>query len=133
MGLTSWKGDEIKLPDTKIAKNYLGPTEIDDLNRATNMLLDYFDDQATRRRLVVMAEAEVKLDEWLRFNDRPILVGRGKVTKDEAADHAEREFRKYEAKRLEIAKAETNANFAHALDEQVKAIAKKKPKLEKKG
>jgi hypothetical protein len=135
MGLTSWKGDEIRLPDTKIGKNYLGPTEIEDLNRATNMLLDYFDDQAQRRRLVSMGEAETKLDEWLRFNNRTVLTGRGKVTKSDADEHAEREFRKFEAKQIERHRAEADASLVRALDEQVKALGKEKrpKKLEKKG
>ena len=82
-----------------------------------------------------MAEAEAKLDEWLTFNNRQVLIGRGRVSKDEADEHAEREFRKFEAMRLARDKADADASLVNALNEQVKALSKtRKPKkLEKKG
>jgi hypothetical protein len=78
MGLTNWPKADIRQEDTLVAKSYLGQAEIDALNRATNMLLDYMDDQAQRARLVTMAEAKAKLDDWLTFNDRPVLRGFGR-------------------------------------------------------
>jgi hypothetical protein len=82
-----------------------------------------------------MGEAETKLDEWLRFNNRTVLTGRGKVTKSDADEHAEREFRKFEAKQIERHRAEADASLVRALDVQVKALGKEKrpKKLEKKG
>lgn len=37
MGLTAWKGNEVRKTDVTIAKNYLKETEIDDLNRIVVM------------------------------------------------------------------------------------------------
>jgi hypothetical protein len=49
MGLTSWKGDEVRKSDITIAKNYLTADEIGGLNRIVTMWLDYAEDQARRR------------------------------------------------------------------------------------
>lgn len=97
MGLTTWKGREVAKADVKVAKNYLGELEIEELNRLTNMALDYFEDQAQRRRVLHMAELEQKLDEFLKFNDRPVLTGLGQVTRPVADAHAEAEYEKFDA------------------------------------
>ena len=41
MGLTSYKGDEVRKTDVTIAKNYLREDEIKELNRIVNMWLDF--------------------------------------------------------------------------------------------
>lgn len=124
MGLVTWGGDEIRQSDVTIAKNYLGQVEIDDLNRATNMLLDYFEDQTERRRLVSLANAETKLDEWLKFNERPQLRGFGSITAKAADEHAKIEYKKFDAARRLERKRQADENLVHALDAQVKALPK---------
>lgn len=92
MGLTSWKGDEVRKSDITIAKNYLSADEISELNRIVTMWLDYAEDQARRRKRVFMQDWEQKLDEFLRFNDRDVLPNAGSVSK-QAADRRRRETR----------------------------------------
>jgi len=46
MGLTTWKGDNIRKSDITIAKNYLTENEIKSLNRIVTMYLDYAESQA---------------------------------------------------------------------------------------
>jgi hypothetical protein len=124
MGLTNWSGEEIRQSDVTVAKNYLGQTEIEDLNRATNMLLDYFEDQTERRRLVSLADAEQKLDEWLKFNERPQLRGFGSVTAKQADDHAKAEFKKFDGTRRLERKRQADEGLVHALDAQVKVLTR---------
>ena len=81
MGLTSWARDEVRKTDVTIAKNYLDNTEILELNRIITMWLDFAEDQATRRKQVFMQDWQIKLDEFLRFNDRDVLPDAGKVSK----------------------------------------------------
>ena len=54
MGLTSWKGGEVRKTDVATAKNYLKEEEIDELNRIVTMWLDFAEDQAKRRKQVFM-------------------------------------------------------------------------------
>ncbi len=57
-------------------------------NRATVMLLDYFEEQVDQGRLVTMVEAEEKLDGFIKFNNWPLLRGAGRVSRSRADDHA---------------------------------------------
>lgn len=92
MGLTSWPHDNIRKADVTIANNYLGDGEIRAKNRLTVMLLDYFEDQVDQGKLVQMADAERRLVEFIKFNQRPLLTHLGSVKRDDANRHAERQF-----------------------------------------
>lgn len=96
MGLTTWKGRQVTKADISVSKNYLGDAEIRDLNRFTNMLLDYFEQETDLRRLVVTADAERALDRFISNNDRQLLRGPGSVSKDEADAHCAAEFDKFD-------------------------------------
>jgi hypothetical protein len=95
MGLTSWQKDEVRKADVTVAKNYLNEDEIDSLNRIVTMWLDYAEDQAKRRKQVFMKDWQEKLDEFLRFNDRRVLAGAGKVSKKDADAFARQEYEKF--------------------------------------
>ena len=99
MGLTNWKGSELRKTDALTAKNYLRENEIEGLNRIVVMWLDYAEDQAQRRKQIFMRDWEHKLDEFLRFNDRAVLPDAGKVSKKAADDHAKSEFDAFETRR----------------------------------
>ena len=45
MGLTSYKGEEVRKGDVTVAKNYLTQDEVSELNRVVNMWLDFAEDQ----------------------------------------------------------------------------------------
>lgn len=79
MGLTSYKGEEVRKGDVTVAKNYLTQDEVSELNRVVNMWLDFAEDQARRRRQVFLRDWQDKLDQFLQFNDREVLQGAGEV------------------------------------------------------
>jgi len=99
MGLTNWKGGEVRRTDVTIAKNYLDEKEIDELNRIVVMWLDFAEDQARRRKQIFMKDWEQKLDEFLRFNDRRVLPGAGTVRNKDAESHANTEYEQFETRR----------------------------------
>jgi hypothetical protein len=101
MGLTNWKSGEVRRTDVTIAKNYLTETEIDELNRIVVMWLDFADDQARRRKQIFMNDWEQKLDEFLRFNDRNVLLGAGAVRNKDAENHAIAEYEQFAKRRRE--------------------------------
>ncbi|MBP2846130.1 virulence RhuM family protein [Dickeya oryzae] len=121
MGLTSYKGDEVRKTDVTIAKNYLREDEIKELNRIVNMWLDFAEDQALRRKQVFLQDWADKLDQFLSFNDRDVLSGAGKISKKDADDKAKVEFERFAAQRRRLKEAEgAQANIA-----ALKAILKK--------
>lgn len=122
MGLTSYKGDEVRKTDVTIAKNYLYEDEIKELNRIVNMWLDFAEDQALRRKQVFLQDWAEKLDQFLSFNDREVLSGAGKVSKKAADDKAKLEFDHFAEQRRRLKEAEG----AHANIAALKSISKKR-------
>ncbi|MGI9410937.1 MAG: RhuM family protein, partial [Hyphomicrobiaceae bacterium] len=97
MGLTAWTGARgVVKKDIGVAKNYLNETEITDLNRLTNMILDYFEDQTDRERVVTMAGLEEALVAFMKFNKRSVLDGLGSVSRKDADEHAQTQFAAYQ-------------------------------------
>jgi hypothetical protein len=119
MGLTTWKGADVRKGDVTVAKNYLRDGEIDELNRIVVMWLDYAEDQARRRRQVFLHDWEERLDAFLRFNERDVLPDAGHMSRAEADRHAEAEYEKFAARRRELLEAEGERASMDAL--QVRA------------
>ena len=99
MGITAIEKENIKSTDVVVAKNYLNEQEIDELNRIVIMWLDYAEDQANRRKQIFLKDWEEKLDSFLKFNERDVLVNFGSVSKKEANKVAKEEYKKFSAQR----------------------------------
>ncbi|HVA63921.1 MAG TPA: virulence RhuM family protein [Terriglobales bacterium] len=106
MGLTAWHGDAVRKADVTVAKNYLSRAEISELNRIVTMWLDFAEDQARRRKQVFLQDWEAKLDEFLRFNERSVLPGKGRVSKAQADARAEAEYAAFAQRRRALLEAE---------------------------
>ncbi len=122
MGLTSWKGDEVRKTDVTIAKNYLTEQEIDELNRIVVMWLDFAEDQARRRKQIFMRDWERKLDEFLAFNDRRVLPDAGKVSKKAADEHARQEYERFAERRRKHKETVGESESIKALEEAARAL-----------
>ena len=117
MGLTSYKGDEVRKTDVTIAKNYLRENELKELNRIVNMWLDFAEDQALRRKQVFLQDWDTKLDQFLSFNDRDVLQGAGGISKKAADEKAKEIFDIYAQKRRRLKETEgERANIAALKD-----------------
>ena len=99
MGLTSTRQNQVQKADTAVAKNYLSEVEIAELNLIVSMWLDFAEDQAKRRKEVFLKDWAGKLDAFLRFNDRLVLAGAGKVSHKQALAHAQGEYEQFAAQR----------------------------------
>jgi hypothetical protein len=82
-----------------VAKNYLDEREVTELNRIVTMWLDFAEDQATRRKEVFLKDWAERLDAFLNFNERQVLVGAGKVSHKQAVAHAQGEYEQFAAQR----------------------------------
>jgi len=115
MGLTSFKNESIRKSDVTIAKNYLNETEITALNRIVNMWLDFAEDQALRRKQVFLQDWQTKLDDFLRLNERDVLIGAGPMTRKAADDKATSEFDRYTVEQRRLSEAEGERSNIEAL------------------
>jgi hypothetical protein len=122
MGLTSWKGDVVRKADVTVAKNYLTKEEIGGLNRIVTMWLDFAEDQARRRKQVFLKDWETKLDEFLRFNERAVLGGKGSVTKTAADARAEAEYEEFAARRRALLEAEAEHEQSQFLEDAARKL-----------
>jgi hypothetical protein len=125
MGLTVWKNSpkgKIREADVVIAKNYLNEIELDHLNRIVTMYLDFAEMQAERGILMKMNDWVLRLNAFLKFNEREILGDTGRVSHEVAEALALREYEKYQV--------EQDKNYISDFDREVKKIleAKKKKK-----
>lgn len=126
MGLTSWKGSEVRKTDVTVAKNYLNEDEIDELNRIVVMWLDFAEDQAKRRKQIFMKDWEQRLDDFLRFNDRRVLPNAGKVSKQSAEDFAKGEYDRFAKRRREYKESLGEAESIKQLEEAAKLLPSRK-------
>lgn len=105
MGLTTWKGKDVKKSDISSAKNYLTEKELKSLNRIVTMYLDYAEDQAERGNVMYMKDWKEKLDLFLQFNGREVLNNSGKISHEIAMKLATEQYEKYKnIKKLDKAK-----------------------------
>ena len=98
MGLSSWENSptgKILKTDVAIPKNYLTGKELESMSRIVSAYLDLAEDRAKRKIPMTMEDWSKRLDQFLAFNERPILKKAGKISKDLAKKFAESEFEKY--------------------------------------
>lgn len=109
-----------------VAKNYLHEPEISELNRIVTMWLDFAEDQARRRKEVFLNDWAEKLDAFLKFNERDVLEGAGRVSKKQADAHAEGEYEQFAAQRRAFLEAEGAESTVRALEDAANALSKPK-------
>jgi hypothetical protein len=111
MGLQTWDGDHPLQEDALVAKNYLGPLEIEDLNRLVGMVLDFFEDQTKRGWLVLLSDADKKLGEILTVNKRLTLPHGPRTTKAVGEKHAKAQYKLFDKERREERKRQALAEL----------------------
>lgn len=130
MGLTTWKGGRVRKADVTTAKNYLGETEIKELNLIVTMFLDTAELRATRRQEIPLAEWEPILDGFLKTNELPLLRSAGRVSAKQAEQIAHERYALFDAGRKE---AERRTSEEADELEELKRIAEDAQAVGKKG
>lgn len=123
MGLQTWLKDEIRQSDALIAKNYLAPAELKELNRLTDILLSIFDDQLEIGRLVLMEQATQLLDQQLASLNRIVLDHGGKIRHEQAEARAKAEYKRFDDARRKARREEADRSLS-ALKDAEKALPK---------
>lgn len=127
MGLQTWPREAIRQQDAVVAKNYLAPAELRELNRLTTILLDIFEDQLEVGRLTTMSQASKLLEQQLQGLGRLILRDGGRVAHQTAEAKAKAEYRRFDEQRRALRKAQADEELA-ALRESQKALPKVRTK-----
>ena len=95
MGLTTWKNapeGRILKSDSKIAKNYLSEQEIRKLERAVSGYFDYIEDLIENENVFDMNQFVASINEFLSFRKYQLLPDKGRVSREQADDKAEKEY-----------------------------------------
>lgn len=98
MGLTTWKDapyGKVQMFDVVVAKNYLTPDEMAQLQRLVSAYLDVAESMALRQIPMTMQDWETRLNRFIEATDREVLKDAGKVNAEIAQAHALSEFEKY--------------------------------------
>lgn len=98
MGLTTWENapdGKIVKPDVSIAKNYLKQTELEDMGRLVNAVLDMAERMAKRHIPLTMEDWAKRIDLILEAGGDAVLDNAGRITAEFAKQFAEAEFEKY--------------------------------------
>ena len=98
MGLITWENapdGKIVKTDVSIAKNYLKEVELADMGQLVNGVLELAERMAKRHIPMTMEDWTKQIDTILAAGGNEVLQSPGKVTAEEAKEHAETEFEKY--------------------------------------
>ena len=98
MGLITWENapdGKIVKTDVSIAKNYLKEVELADMGQLVNGVLELAERMAKRHIPMTMEDWAKQIDTILAAGGNEVLQSPGKVTAEEAKEHAETEFEKY--------------------------------------
>ena len=114
MGLTTFNEDRPTLLDAQIAKNYLNDKELDILNRIVSMYLDYAELQAIEQRTMTMSDWVKELNYFLTMNRKDILKDSGKISHEEAMNHARKEYDKYKD-RIALKPSEVELHYLESI------------------
>lgn len=100
MGLTTFEGDRPHLKDAVIAKNYLDEKELRAMGQIVSGYLDFAERQAERQQVMTMKDWAAHLDNILTMSGEKLLQGAGKVSHEQAIEHATNEYKKYQQRTL---------------------------------
>lgn len=100
MGLLTFKGNQPTLAEARTAKNYLDAKELRAMGQLVSGYLDFAERQAEREQPMTMNDWAAYLDRILTMSGEELLQGAGRVSHEEAMQHATTEFRKYKQRTL---------------------------------
>ena len=98
MGLTT--GEYPTTAKVTIAKNYMTDNELDAMRSLVSGFFDFAEMQAKLHQYMYMADYMALLEDLITVNKRPVLAGKGKVSAEQAKEHALDELKKFKDRRL---------------------------------
>jgi len=99
MNLTTWKGSIVRKGDITTAKNYLSADEVDSLNRLTVIFLETAELRVKDRKDLTLPYWRDNVDKLLAFNDKPVLIGAGRISHAQMESQANAQYAQFDARR----------------------------------
>ena len=118
LGITCIPKEKIKRKDVFVAKNYLSKDELQELNLIVDQYLSFAQLQARNKKIMTQRDWILKLDDFLRLNEKEILQDKGKISKKIAEDKASEAYDCFNTKRLK--------NYESDFDRETKRILRDK-------
>lgn len=128
MALTSWQGSIVRKQDIYVAKNYLTSDEIDTLNRLVVLFLDSAELRVKERNDLTLAFWRGNVDTLLNFQNKQVLIGAGKVSKQQMEEKVDAVYSEFDKRRKEYAAQKEDAVEAEELKQLESKIKKRKKK-----
>lgn len=100
MGLLTFKGNQPTLIEARTAKNYLNEKELRVMGQLVSGYLDFAERQAEREQPMTMNDWANYLDRILTMSGEQLLQDAGKVSHEDAMEHATTEYRKYKQRTI---------------------------------
>ncbi len=112
MGLTSWKGNIVRMQDVVIAKNYLHKDEIEDLNRLVDVFLTSAEMRVRGRQDLTLKFWREYVENLLVFQDKTVLKDNGRISTAEMEARVKEIYKSFDSRRkfLEAQKADQEDN-----------------------
>jgi hypothetical protein len=126
MSLTNWSGSRVRKHDVIIAKNYLTEDEIDTLNRLVVIFLEQAELRVKRRKDLTLEFWRKNVDDLLRFNDKLVLDGPGKVSREDMTRIAYERYEAFDAQRRITEAAAADAEDLREIEEIERELKSKK-------
>lgn len=120
MGLLTFKGSQPTLAEARTAKNYLDDKELRSMGQLVSGYLDFAERQAEKEQPMTMDDWANYLDRILTSTGEQLLLDGGRVSHQEAIEHAAIEYRKYKQRTL----SDVEQDYLNA----IKAISDKSKK-----
>jgi len=95
MGIQTVKGNIPTKDEAKTGKNYLNENEIYRMHLLSEQFLLYAESTALMNKFMTMKGLHEQLDNLLRLNGYPVFDGFKDYLKEQAIDHAEKEYQTY--------------------------------------
>ncbi len=95
MGMTNWQGEVITEQQAVVAKNYLGALELKRLELLVEQFLSFAELRSVERTPMYMKDWQRKLDDFLKLNEKEILVNAGSVSHKAMESKVREELQKY--------------------------------------
>jgi hypothetical protein len=130
MGLQKWKDACLQKADVTVSTNYLWDEEIRKMNRFASMFIDYAEDRAEKRKNITLLDWRKYVDNFLEFNERPLLKGNGRVSHDNMVKLAHERYEEFDAKRCGIEALKVDVDDIAELETVEKANLKERYKNE---
>ena len=100
MGLLTFKSNQPTLIEARTAKNYLNEKELRAMGQLVSGYLDFAERQAEKEQPMTMNDWANYLDRILTMSGEQLLQDAGKVSHEDAMEHATTEYRKYKQRTI---------------------------------